>query len=121
MIGEYGNLMIFVIVGAVVSCVLIIGSYLIADQKGDSEKLTAYECGFDAFEDARERFDVRFYLVGILFIIFDLEASYLFPWAMTLEEIGDVGFYTMIDFIVELCIGYVYAWRVGALSGNQGE
>lgn len=116
MFGEYGKIMGFIIVGMGLSVVLIVVSYMVAEQKGDSEKETAYECGFDAFEDSRNKFDVRFYLVGILFIIFDLEASYLFPWALTLEETGNVGYWTMIDFIGELCVGYGYAWRVGALS-----
>jgi len=116
--GEYGLIMIFLVFGVVISVVLLIGSYLMGEQKGDSEKLTAYECGFDPFEDARNKFDVRFYLVAILFIIFDLEASYLFPWALVLDRVGDIGYWTMIDFLFELTIGYIYAWRVGALEQN---
>jgi NADH:ubiquinone oxidoreductase subunit 3 (subunit A) len=97
--------------------VLILGaSYFIAKKAGDSEKLSAYECGFDPFEDARNQFDVRFYLVAILFIIFDLEASFLFPWAVSLNKIGAMGFWTMLDFLFELGVGYYYAWKIGALD-----
>ncbi|MEM1131796.1 MAG: NADH-quinone oxidoreductase subunit A [Pseudomonadota bacterium] len=80
------------------------------------DKLTEYECGFPAFEDSRSQFDVRFYLVAILFIIFDLEAAYLFPWAVSLEEIGWAGWLTMMVFLFELIVGFAYAWKVGALE-----
>lgn len=82
----------------------------------DAAKLTEYECGFPAFEDARSQFDVRFYLVAILFIIFDLEAAFLFPWAVSLEEIGWAGWATMMIFLAELAIGLIYAWKKGALD-----
>ena len=82
----------------------------------DAEKLSEYECGFPAFEDSRSQFDVRFYLVAILFIIFDLEAAFLFPWAVSLEEIGIAGWATMMVFLFELIIGFIYAWKVGALE-----
>jgi len=88
----------------------------LAIHKPDTEKLSAYECGFDPYEDARQTFDVRFYLVAILFIIFDLEAMYLFPWAVSLSHIGTSGFWIMIDFLVELIVGFVYAWQIGALE-----
>ncbi|NQV93732.1 MAG: NADH-quinone oxidoreductase subunit A, partial [Sphingomonadales bacterium] len=87
-----------------------------ARQKPDSEKLSAYECGFEAFTDSRSQFDVRFYLVAILFIIFDLEAAFLFPWAVSLEFTGWVGWSTMMVFLAELIIGFAYAWKVGALE-----
>jgi NADH-quinone oxidoreductase subunit A len=89
---------------------------LLAVQSPDSEKLSAYECGFDPYEDARHTFDVRFYLVAILFIIFDIEAMFLFPWAVSLSHISSLGFWSMIDFVVELGVGYIYAWKIGALE-----
>jgi NADH-quinone oxidoreductase subunit A len=84
----------------------------------DTEKLSPYECGFDPFEDARNPFDVRFYLIAILFLIFDIEAIYFFPWAMSFSFLNTEGFFSMIDFIIELFVGYAYAWRVGALEWN---
>lgn len=96
--------------------VILGGSYILGTQKGDTEKESAYECGFEAFSDARNEYDVRYYLVAMLFIIFDLEASYLFPWGVTLGKIGEQGYWVMIDFIIELTVGYIYAWRVGALE-----
>lgn len=121
-VGDWGVIVVYLLVGVILSVVLILASYLLSANKlgkaGDSvsEKLSAYECGLDAFEDARDKFDVRFFLVGILFIMFDLEASYLFPWALTLDEVGSLGYWTMIDFLVELGIGFLYAWRVGAIE-----
>lgn len=85
-------------------------------RKGDAEKLSAYECGFEAFSDARAKFDVRFYLVAILFIIFDLEVAFLFPWAVSLEEIGVAGFWSMMAFLIVLTIGFIYEWKKGALE-----
>lgn len=97
--------------------VLILGlSYVLAIQKPDAEKGSAYECGFDPYDDARNAFDVRFYLVAILFIIFDLEAMFFFPWAISLSFIGSEGIWCMMDFIIELFIGYFYAWRLGVLD-----
>lgn len=119
--GEYGVILMFFIISVGISFILEGLSYVLSEQKGDREKLTAYECGFDAFEDARSKFDVRFYLVGMLFIIFDLEASFLFPWSVALEKIGEIGYWGMIDFLFELCIGYLYAWRVGALTPRGRE
>jgi len=110
---KIGILLLFAIF---LSCLLIFISHAFSTFNPDSEKVSAYECGFDPYEDARNTFDVRFYLVAILFIIFDLEAMYLFPWAISLNQIGSMGFWTMLDFLVELGIGFVYAWRVGALE-----
>jgi len=115
---DYGLILVFLSLSGLIAGGLYAFSYVAAEQKGDREKLTAYECGFDAYEDARSRYDVRFYLVGMLFIVFDLEASFLFPWSIALESVGDVGFWGMIDFLLELCIGYVYVWRVGALDAQ---
>ena len=89
---------------------------MFSTQKADPEKLSAYECGFDPFDDARGRFDIRFYLVAILFIIFDLEVSYLFPWAMVLKQLNLFGFWTMIVFLLILTVGFVYEWQKGALD-----
>ena len=91
-------------------------SYFVASQKPDNEKLSAYECGFEPFEDARVKFDVRFYLVAILFIIFDLEVAFLFPWAVSLGDIGLFGFWSMVVFLGILTIGFVYEWKKGALE-----
>nr|YP_005090302.1 NADH dehydrogenase subunit 3 [Heterosigma akashiwo]ACS27120.1 NADH dehydrogenase subunit 3 [Heterosigma akashiwo]ACS27159.1 NADH dehydrogenase subunit 3 [Heterosigma akashiwo]AOR08490.1 NADH dehydrogenase subunit 3 [Heterosigma akashiwo]AOT84829.1 NADH dehydrogenase subunit 3 [Heterosigma akashiwo]AOT84871.1 NADH dehydrogenase subunit 3 [Heterosigma akashiwo] len=115
-IQEYSPVLIFLGISIVLSGVIFGLSYVLAIHKPDTEKLSPYECGFDPYEDARQAFDVRFYLVAILFIIFDLEAMYLFPWAISLNQIGSMGFWTMLDFLVELGIGFVYAWRVGALE-----
>ena len=89
---------------------------IVVPQHPDSEKLSPYECGFDAFDDARQRFDVRFYLVTLLFIIFDLEIAFLFPWAVSLGEIGVFGFWSMVIFLVILTVGFVYEWRKGGLE-----
>ena len=92
------------------------GAHLIAIRNPDPEKLSAYECGFNAFDDARMKFDVRFYLVSILFIIFDLEVAFLFPWAVSLREVGVYGFWSMMIFLGVLTIGFIYEWRKGALE-----
>jgi NADH-quinone oxidoreductase subunit A len=91
-------------------------SFVMARQKPDSEKLSPYECGFEAFDDARRRFDVRFYLVAILFIIFDLEVAFLFPWAVSLRDIGVLGFWSMVVFLGILTVGFIYEWKKGALE-----
>jgi len=113
---EYYPIVLFIIVAIILSAVILGASYLLAVQSPDSEKLSAYECGFDPYEDARHTFDVRFYLVSILFIIFDIEAMFLFPWAVSLSHISSLGFWSMIDFVVELGVGYIYAWKIGALE-----
>ena len=113
---EYFPIFVLFIVALVLAVIIFGLSYLVATHAGDAEKLSAYECGFDPFDDARNRFDVRFYLVAILFIIFDLEASFLFPWAVSLGKLTAVGFWTMFDFLFELAIGFVYAWKIGALE-----
>ena len=111
---EYSPLLMFITVGIILSVVLLGLSYLVANLQADYEKLSAYECGFDPFQDARLNFEVRFYLVAILFIIFDLEVSFLFPWAVTLDKITFMGFWTMIVFLLILTIGFVYEWWKGA-------
>ena len=98
------------------SSALMASAFVIAIRRPDPEKMSAYECGFDAFDDARMKFDIRFYLVAILFIIFDLEVAFLFPWAISLKEVGVFGFWSMMIFLAILTIGFVYEWRKGALE-----
>ena len=116
MLREYLPILIFLGIATGLSVVMVIASLIAARQKPDSEKLSAYECGFEAFEDARRKFDVRYYLVAILFIIFDLEVAFLFPWAITLGEIGMFGFWSMVVFLAVLTVGFAYEWRKGALE-----
>src|SRR6201995_4580662 len=113
---EYLPILIFIGLAAVLSSVLIVVPLVIAPSKPDPEKLSAYECGFPAFGDARMKFDVRFYLVSILFIIFDLEVAFLFPWAITLGKIGVFGFWSMVAFLGVLTVGFIYEWKKGALE-----
>ena len=113
---DYLPVIFFLVIGAVISGLFVLGSALLAPSKPDPEKNSAYECGFNAFDDARMKFDVRFYLVAILFIIFDLEVAFLFPWAISLSEIGVFGFWSMIVFLGILTVGFIYEWRKGALE-----
>ena len=113
---DYLPIVIFMAVAAGITLALMVAPILIAYRSPDPEKLSAYECGFDAFDDARMKFDVRFYLVSILFIIFDLEVAFLFPWAVSLGKIGMFGFWSMMVFLAILTIGFVYEWRKGALE-----
>ena len=113
---EYLPVLIFLGIAVGLAGAMVIASYIVARQRPDSEKVSAYECGFEAFDDARSRFDVRFYLVAILFIIFDLEVAFLFPWAVSLGEIGVFGFWSMVVFLGILTIGFVYEWKKGALE-----
>jgi NADH-quinone oxidoreductase subunit A len=113
---EYLPIVIFLGVAIGFSLILLITPILIAFRNPDPEKLSAYECGFNAFDDARMKFDVRFYLVSILFIIFDLEVAFLFPWAVSLKEVGVFGFWSMMVFLGVLTIGFIYEWKKGALE-----
>jgi NADH-quinone oxidoreductase subunit A len=113
---EYLPILIMLLFSIFLAAILLIASYFIGAQNPDTEKLSAYECGFDPYEDARNSFDVRFYLVAILFIIFDLEAMFFFPWSITLGVNQSLAFWGMIDFLIELIIGFIYAWLVGALE-----
>src|SRR6266852_4776618 len=112
----YLPLVIFLGVALVIGAALLVVPFLIAYKQQDPEKLSAYECGFNAFDDARMKFDVRFYLVAILFIIFDLEVSFLFPWAVAFGDLGVYGFWSMMVFLGVLTIGFIYEWRKGALE-----
>ena len=116
MLLEYLPILIFLGIAAAMAVAAVAASYIIARQRPDSEKISAYECGFEAFDDARSQFDVRFYLVAILFIIFDLEIAFLFPWAISLGTIGMLGFWSMVVFLAVLTIGFVYEWKKGALE-----
>jgi len=113
---SYLPVAIFIGVALAIGLALMASAFLIAIRRPDAEKLSAYECGFDAFDDARMHFDIRFYLVAILFIIFDLEVAFLFPWAISLKEVGIFGFWSMMVFLGILTIGFVYEWRKGALE-----
>jgi NADH-quinone oxidoreductase subunit A len=116
MLAEYFPILVFLGIAGAIAAAMVGGAMLVARQKPNPEKLSAYECGFEPFDDTRRRFDVRFYLVAILFIIFDLEVAFLFPWAVALNEIGWFGFLSMMGFLGVLTIGFVYEWRKGALD-----
>ena len=116
LLAEYLPILVFLGIAVGLSVVIVAASYIVARQRPDSEKVSAYECGFEAFDDARSHFDVRFYLVAILFIIFDLEVAFLFPWAVALGDIGVFGFWSMIIFLGILTIGFVDEWKKGALE-----
>ncbi len=113
---EYLPILIFIFIALALAIGMTLLSFVVGDSHPDQEKLSAYECGFEAFDDARGRFDVRFYLVAILFIIFDLEVAFLFPWAITLGSIGLFGFWSMMIFLTVLTIGFIYEWKKGALE-----
>ena len=112
----YLPLVVFLGVALAISAALMIAPFVLAVNNPDPEKVSAYECGFNAFDDARRKFDVRFYLVALLFIIFDLEIAFLFPWAVAFKEIGAFGFWSMMVFLGVLTIGFIYEWRKGALE-----
>jgi len=113
---EYLAILIFLIVAILLSLIIIGFSYLLSIQNPEPEKLSTYECGFEPYEDSRHKFDVKFYLVAILFIIFDIETMFLLPWSVTLSQLNLLGFWSMIDFIIELGVGFVYVWYIGALE-----
>jgi NADH-quinone oxidoreductase subunit A len=116
LLADYLPLVVFIGVALVIGLALLVAPFIIAYAKPDPEKLSAYECGFNAFDDARMKFDVRFYLVSILFIIFDLEVAFLFPWAVAFKEVGVFGFWSMMVFLGVLTVGFIYEWRKGALE-----
>jgi NADH-quinone oxidoreductase subunit A len=113
---DYLPIAIFLGVALLIGGALMLAPFLVAYQSPDPEKLSAYECGFNAFDDARMKFDVRFYLTAILFIIFDIEAAFMYPWAVAFSSAGEAGFWAMMVFIAELLLGYIYVWRRGALE-----
>jgi NADH-quinone oxidoreductase subunit A len=115
-VSSYFPILVFLVIAVVLSLVMVALPVVLAPRKPDNEKLSSYECGFEAFGDARGKFDVRFYLVAILFIIFDLEVAFLFPWAVSLGDIGLFGFWSMMAFLGVLTVGFIYEWKKGALE-----
>lgn len=113
---EYSVILTFLAIAIILSTIIILLSYVLAVQKPETEKLSTYECGFEPYEDARHTFDVKFYLIAILFIVFDIETMFLIPWTNVLAQLDLVGFWSMIDFMFELSIGYVYIYCIGALD-----
>ena len=113
---EFLPILVFLLIAIVLALVIVTLSYLLAIQNPETEKLSVYECGFEPYEDARNIFDVKFYLVAILFIIFDIETMFLLPWSISLSQLNNLGFWSMIDFIIELGVGFVYVWYLGALE-----
>ncbi len=116
MLENYFPILLFILVGLAIGILCMVAGWFLAPNKPDVEKLSAYECGFGAFEDARIKFDVRYYLIAILFILFDLEIAFLFPWAVVLKEVGLFGFVAMLVFLGLLVVGFVYEWVKGALE-----
>ncbi len=116
MLENYFPVLLFALIGIVMGVAPVVLGKLVSPNRPDSKKLSPYECGFEAFEDARMKFDVRYYLVAILFILFDLEIAFLFPWAVVLKEIGTFGFVSMMIFLAILVVGFVYEWMKGALE-----
>ncbi len=116
MLREYLPILVFLAVAIGLGLVLILAAVVIAVRNPDPEKVSAYECGFNAFDDARMKFDVRFYLVSILFIIFDLEIAFLFPWAVAFKDLSDVAFWSMMVFLSVLTLGFAYEWKKGAMD-----
>ena len=113
---EYVAILVFLLIAILLAFIIVTLSYLLAVQNPETEKLSPYECGFEPYEDARNTFEIKFYLVAILFIIFDIETMFLLPWSVSLSQLSNLGFWSMIDFIIELGIGFVYVWYVGALE-----
>lgn len=116
MLENYFPILIFFVLAAVIGIAPLAAGFVLGPRRPDAEKLSAYECGFEAFEDARVKFDVRYYLVAILFIVFDLEVAFLFPWAIALREIGGAGLIAMAIFLGILVVGFIYEWKKGALE-----
>ena len=116
MLAEYFPILLFLAIAGAMGAVLLLTGGMLGPSRPDSEKLSPYECGFEAFEDARTKFDVRYYLVAILFIIFDLEIAFFVPWALVLDKLGMFGLLAMVVFVVELVVGFFFAWKKGALE-----
>ena len=113
---EFLPILIFLTVAIILALIIVSLSYFLAIQNPETEKLSTYECGFEPYEDARNIFDVKFYIIAILFIIFDIETMFLLPWSVSLSQLNILGFWSMIDFIIELGVGFVYIWYIGALE-----
>lgn len=113
---EYSPVLVSILLSFVISLVIIASSYFLVIQNPETEKLSPYECGFDPFEDARLPFDIKFYLVALIFVVFDIETLFLIPWSVSLSKLDILGFWSMVDFFIELSVGYLYIWYVGALD-----
>ena len=113
---EFLPILIFLLIAIILALIIVTLSYVLSNQNPDTEKLSTYECGFEPYEDARNIFDVKFYIVAILFILFDIETMFLLPWSVCLSQLSTLGFWSMVDFIIELGIGFIYIWYVGALE-----
>jgi NADH-quinone oxidoreductase subunit A len=113
---EYFIIFTLLLVSVALSSLLLILSYLLSNQNPDTEKLSSYECGFEPYEDSRNKFDIKFYIIAILFIVFDIEAIFIFPWSIVLSNLDIIGYWSMIDFIFELGIGFIYVWFMGSLE-----
>ena len=113
---EYLNIFILLIISIILSILLLLLSYLLSIQNPDTEKLSSYECGFEPYDDSRNKFDVKFYIIAILFIVFDIEAVFIFPWSVVLGNLDIIGYWSMIDFIFELGVGFIYVWLMGSLE-----
>lgn len=116
LLSYYSSIFVHLVISSLISLIFFFASFILSSQKSDNEKLSAYECGFDPFDDARNTFDVRFYLVAILFIIFDLEISFLFPWSIVLGSAPVFAYWSMLAFLFVLTVGFVYEWKKGALE-----
>ena len=116
LLSEYFPILVFLAIAGAIAVAMVAASFVLARQQPNSEKLSPYECGFEPFEDARMRFDVRYYLVAILFIIFDLEVAFLFPWAVVFSKVGWYGFWSVMVFLAVLTVGFIYEWKKGALE-----
>ncbi|MFN7498189.1 MAG: NADH-quinone oxidoreductase subunit A [Hyphomonadaceae bacterium] len=115
---DFLPIVIFLVIAAGLGCAFMLASWVLAPSSPDPEKVSTYECGFNAFDDARMKFDVKFYLVSILFILFDLEIAFLFPWVLALDDIGPFGYWSMMSFLGILLVGFIYEWKKGALEWN---
>ena len=113
---EFLPILVFLLIAVVLALIIVSLSYFLAIQNPETEKLSTYECGFEPYEDARNIFDVKFYIIAILFIIFDIETMFLLPWSVSLSQLNILGFWSMIDFIIELGVGFIYIWYIGALE-----
>jgi NADH-quinone oxidoreductase subunit A len=113
---EYFSLLLIILIAGILGFIILILSYFLAIQNPESEKLSTYECGFEPYEDARLQFDIKFYLIAILFIVFDIETVFIYPWCVSISQLDVIGFWSMIDFVVELGVGLFYVWRLGALN-----
>ena len=113
---DFLPILIFFGIAVVLALIIVTLSYVLSVQNPETEKLSAYECGFEPYEDARNIFDVKFYLIAILFIIFDIETMFLLPWSISISQINSLGFWSMVDFLIELVVGFIYVWYIGALE-----